>query len=752
MSRYNPNEGSDQTLEAAQQWATRCLVQDGSVFSDLPLWTAANFNLLERTLLDHPLEGPANFYAKLHNQLEQSSPTVKQLAAECLWLLLLFVGRSGYSSTLKRQRVTDLWRLSGTEMPETGLMSDAAMSGIGWPGTAFLTRIHDEFGYLLTLMARWKELTAAEQSSLFLDDDPWPLCTWVTSQRGGERRIFRHMLLHLLRPDSFERICSRQQKRQIFDVFSERMSPQAQQSRPVDPCALDKALLEIRRALEAEFGTAEIDFYNAPLAEIWSPEPVEPPTQLTAVAPQRQFWIEKVLVSGRPDRHDGENALGRSLWSPQRSTSGGDIYSTMRRVREGDVVFHLIDNRAVAGVSTVDGPVDDSFIGLEGTPWSGQAGYRVPLRAYQALEPPLQRASFLETEPFRTQLSQLVTGGTPGLFFNRKLELNQGSYLTEAPHELVAILNAAYEAQSGKSLPYVEGVLSRPPGPTSPDVSLEDLFLEPDEINRVLTLWRAKKNVILQGPPGVGKSFAARRLAYALMQSADHERVDFVQFHQSYSYEDFVEGFRPSGNGFVLRQGKFVEFCQRAARDVARPYVFVIDEINRGNLSKILGELMLLIEPDKRDAKWSMALAYGGEPFHVPANVHLLGLMNTADRSLAVVDYALRRRFAFVNLEPKLHSTKFLSLLSEVGVDEQLATKLLQRIGGLNDAITQDVTNLGPGFAIGHSFFCDGPSQGESAAAWYERVVLTEIVPLLQEYWFDVPTKVEEWEQRLLAD
>src|SRR6185437_16284245 len=161
---------------------------------------------------------------------------------------------------------------------------------------------------------------------------------------------------------------------------------------------------------------------------------------------------------------------------------------------------------------------------------------------------------------------------------------------------------------------------------------------------------------------------------------------------------------RPTETGFKLRTGKFVDFCRRAAADLERPYVFVVDEINRGNLSKILGELMLLIESDKRNSSWEMPLAYGNELFHVPRNVHLLGLMNTADRSLAVVDYALRRRFAFVELGPKLESPKFRPALADVNVSPELAEVIVSRIGELNSEIVNDVENLGPGFAIGHSF------------------------------------------------
>jgi 5-methylcytosine-specific restriction endonuclease McrBC GTP-binding regulatory subunit McrB len=281
--------------------------------------------------------------------------------------------------------------------------------------------------------------------------------------------------------------------------------------------------------------------------------------------------------------------------------------------------------------------------------------------------------------------------------------------------------------------------------------ALDELFMDEEEVHEIMLLWRTKKNVILQGPPGVGKSFAAQRLAFALMGAKDRSRLGFVQFHQSYSYEDFVEGFRPTEKGFELRPGKFVEFCRRAEADPNKPHVFIIDEINRGNLSKILGEQMLLIETDKRDPQWSMPLASGKVPLHVPPNVFLMGLMNTADRSLAVVDYALRRRFAFVDLEPKLESAKFHADLESRGLDAELIEAVVARIASLNKEIITDTTNLGPGFAIGHSFFCAPPADGEEDSGWYDRIIRTEILPLLREYWFDNPDKVKSWEGQLLA-
>ena len=467
-------------------------------------------------------------------------------------------------------------------------------------------------------------------------------------------------------------------------------------------------------------------------------------------------WIEKTLVSGRPDREDGSHALGKALWSPQASKNGGDIYANMRRVEPGDIILHLTDNSGFTGISRAAGRADDAFRGVAGTEWEGPC-YRIELENYVELKPPLPRDQLFKTEPFANELAELVKSGAKGLFFNRKLELNQGAYLTEATPTLLSILNRAYIDAAGVPLPWINAEnsavsddLPSEVAPYSIEDALQSLFFEPAEIESILLLWRAKKNVILQGPPGVGKSFAATKLAFALMGHAARDRVEFVQFHQSYSYEDFVEGFRPNEQGFKLEFGKFVRFCRRAEADPGNTYVFIIDEINRGNLSKILGELMLLIEGDKRGSEWAMKLASGNVPFHVPANVHLMGLMNTADRSLAVVDYALRRRFAFVDLKPKLRSAKFNAHLQKHGISASVIELIVDRVEALNKEIIADSINLGPGFAIGHSFFCGKPMPSEDELAWFRRIIQTEVAPLLREYWYDAEGRANTWEARLV--
>ena len=272
---------------------------------------------------------------------------------------------------------------------------------------------------------------------------------------------------------------------------------------------------------------------------------------------------------------------------------------------------------------------------------------------------------------------------------------------------------------------------------------LSEVYMDRGRYDAIVGLLRAKKNVILQGAPGVGKTFTAKRLAYSMMGVKDASRVMMVQFHQSYSYEDFIEGYRPSGAGFELVKGAFYSFCKKAADDEENEYFFVIDEINRGNLSKIFGELFMLIENDKRGYK--LQLPYSREFFYVPRNVHIIGMMNTADRSLAMLDYALRRRFAFVELSPAFDSDGFRAYRD--GLDDSRFGALVDEVKSLNRAIAED-ESLGEGFCIGHSYFCNMKPETCTDAA-LDSIVEYELIPMLKEYWFDESKKVQDWERRL---
>jgi 5-methylcytosine-specific restriction protein B len=270
---------------------------------------------------------------------------------------------------------------------------------------------------------------------------------------------------------------------------------------------------------------------------------------------------------------------------------------------------------------------------------------------------------------------------------------------------------------------------------------LSEVYMKSEEYETLKGLLLNKKNIILQGAPGVGKTFAAKRLAYSIMGMKDDSRIEFIQFHQNYSYEDFIMGYKPSGDGFELQNGIFYKFCQKAANTPDKPYFFIIDEINRGNMSKIFGELLMLIEKDYRGTK--LTLAYNGLAFSVPKNLYIIGMMNTADRSLAMIDYALRRRFSFFDMEPGFNSDGFKEYMSSF--DNDTLVSLIERVKELNAEITNDPA-LGKGFCIGHSYFC---GQEECSDEWMQSVVEYDILPMLAEYWFDEPAKLQKWQNIL---
>jgi MoxR-like ATPase len=559
MARPTDVHSLTEILDAADRWKTNCLLKDGSVFTEEPLWTLKNIDLLDQYFVQNPLEGKESFIDKLQSQLEPAAPEIKQLAAEMLWILLLF--SSNISGNKKRERVLEIWSWSGKELDEEHPLLAILDYGIGSTGTAYNNKRPWELTFLIQLMQRWKIEGAPRQAALL--SDPWGFGNWVDSLPATGRRQFRHIALYLLFPDSFERISSTGNKEKIVGALSRLLTAFTASDSDSAATTMDRQLLMIRHGLENEFPGQEIDFYYPPARELWKPEP-------------------------EPEIH-----------------------------------------------------VDD--------------------------------------EPMSAPL---------------------------------------------------------PVTPYSIDAALDGIFMEKETFEEILAVLRLKRNAILQGPPGVGKSFIAQRLAYALIQAKDTERVQFIQFHQSYSYEDFVEGFRPTGKGeFQLKPGLFRVFCEKAREDPQNRYVLVIDEINRGNLSKIFGELLLLIEHDKRKPEYALNLAYSGDRFFVPPNLYLIGLMNTADRSLALVDYALRRRFAFVSLRPMFESEKFKSWLGG-RASASLVSAIVTRLTQLNSAIEKD-SALGPGFSIGHSFFCPDVQEKDLDEQWFIRILRTEIEPLINEYWFD---------------
>lgn len=292
-----------------------------------------------------------------------------------------------------------------------------------------------------------------------------------------------------------------------------------------------------------------------------------------------------------------------------------------------------------------------------------------------------------------------------------------------------------------------------PPKKYGKEDFLKEVYINDKEYDKLKNLILDKKNIILQGSAGVGKSYAAKRLAYSIIGEKDNERVKMIQFHQSYSYEDFIMGYRPKNetDGFELKEGVFYKFCKEAEMDENKEnkYFLIIDEINRGNISKIFGELFMLIENDKRGEEYALELVYkDDEKFFVPENLYIIGLMNTADRSLAMLDYALRRRFIFIDIEPAFNKPQFKNDLENKNIDKDLINKIIEKFTKLNETIKSDKT-LGKGYTIGHSYFCNRKNLSKED---YEDIINYEIAPTLKEYWFDNEDKAEKEIKELLNE
>ena len=718
-------------LDAADRWKRQCLLNGGSLFDREDLWITQYFAELRRYFVDRPEKSSSSFEEKLRDQLEPATPQATRLWAEITWLYYLIV--TSVKPVTKLDRIRRVYQWSGAALSEDhwALREDVLGGGMVHPGIGFHAQQWREFSFIVTLMCDWTSRSPRERLTVL--QDPWEFAQWVDAHPNGHGRQFRHALLFLLFPDQFESSMSTAHKRTIVKAFGPKNADLSQVDR-LDRIGLDKALLATRARLQDAHPDREIDFFKEPFRDVLhDPSPPTPDdhadrvddeawyrdrfgaADVWAIAPGEgaRLW-EDFLEHGiaaigwdflgdlgeyatRDDLHSAliKNGAGDNPWNQSLAT-----WEFSRKMKTGDIVLARRGRRGILGWGEVTGNyVHDSdrseYPNTRSVTWH-------PCRPPIELDHPTTTKTLTNFTPYKDLLRDVFA-----------------------------------RIDDPVRLPI------DPPPPFGTADALSELFLEETQLSRILDSISIRKNLILQGPPGVGKTYISRRIAWCLTGYRDAPSIEMVQFHQSYAYEDFVQGWRPTeSGGFTLRNGPFFEFCKRAEERPDVRFVFIIDEINRGNLSRIFGELLMLIEADKRGPEHAIALTYStsGERFSVPANVYILGLMNTADRSLAIVDYALRRRFAFETLIPAYRTAKFREHLLEADVDRRLVDRIQNNLDAANVRIREN-KDLGPGFEIGHSYFVPDTSADEN---WYSTVIETQIAPLLHEYWFDQPEKAQE--------
>jgi 5-methylcytosine-specific restriction protein B len=547
-----PGTEADRVYEAAGEFVRECLQKDSSVFSPgRPIWSQSVVSDLNKRFVQHPDPSKDTFERKFQRQLAGAGPATVQLAAELLYVHLLI------STQLKGPTKIDLisrvlsWSKDSTPIPTS--LQQALHRGLCNAGQSFLQHRPFLLIYLVEFMGHWKGLAPAVVAAALRD--PWAFKIEAFSVPAPTARIQQHALLHLVHPDTFEAIVSENHKRYIVERFGSTVGIS-----PADD--LDRQLLQIRTYLTPTYGPA-FSYYDDKLESEWRPKKAEDEGEadsnaIPAGGAGPTYWVEKTLVAGRNDRQQGLHALGRALWSPQKTEDGRDYYRAMREISPGDVVLHFIDNRRFSGISRVSSAPDTSFIGLSGTDWADRPAIRVELADYTTLEPPIEREEFFHAPDVRPHVQEIVATHK-GLFFNRNLELNQGSYLTEAPVVLVRLLNKLYRQKTGQNLPHIDTpVMQNASIPTKTTNVLDLAWLAeqtlwPEErLAEIIDALRSSsRQVVLAGPPGTSKTWIAQLLARYLTQDQP-DRHRLVQFHPSYSYEAFVEGLRPvADNGLI---------------------------------------------------------------------------------------------------------------------------------------------------------------------------------------------------------
>ena len=790
--------GVEGVYSAAAAWVDRGLRSDDSLFTPgAEIWSRDLLGELQNRFLNRLDEGSRSFLEKLRDQLEGSPAEVYQLMGEVLYVHYLLL-----DSNEQAVRTVLGWSPSPVGIPPdlaSALQFIRINTGVG------RTNIPFQVGTLIESVEQWKNLEPSERDRLL--EDPWAFKEFLFSRRFESQLLVnnqntggleRHLILHLVFPETFE---------PILQNDKQRITRSAEFARFInsDSSDIDRRLQEIRRGLEAQRGS-DFGFYDDDVSSLWR--------NGAASNPWGGFVnrAKEYVAKGNLDSEEVDYKLriGARLGEARNAVlEQSDDWQVLVKRGIGSNLIFSIEQAKLR--DWIDESSDDALLALQALWTRDDSSFSERIRDFCSLLPrsassgPGSRTAVaavllmgLDAEqfpPFRVRVfdpaydqvgyGRAAQGADEAEIYEHALGFLD-RFMEEASRrglELRHRLDAqsvvwAVERNQGEppvddhegaeseehdpDMSSLEGMTHTPVPPVQePEIpySLDDIisdgcFLERGNLEMMLERLRSRKNLILQGPPGTGKTWLARRLAYALIGSRSERQVRPFQFHPNLSYEDFVRGWRPGGDGRLsLVDGPFLQAVEDAGKEPSLDFVVVIEEINRGSPAQIFGEMLTLLEADKRTPQEALALSYPRHPverIHIPPNLYVVGTMNIADRSLALVDFALRRRFAFIDLEPVFGDTWRNWVGEQCGIETAFLADIERRMTSLNETIATD-SLLGSQFRVGHSVVTPSGDQViDDPVSWFVQVVETEIGPLLEEYWFDQAGRADEEKEKLL--
>jgi 5-methylcytosine-specific restriction enzyme B len=706
---------------ALDEYRQKCLVELRSAFlpPDDPhvadVWTSGCASELVDRFIDQPDTSKRTFIEKLRDQLAQSSQQAVQLLVELAWLYVVVSRPQSYAS--KRRLLDDIAAIKEATGP-SGVFDEALHAGLVTTGTSFFTRRPNQLWLLIRFAERWT--TASDESRGLWLADPWAFREMVFALDGVADQTQRHALLHLIHPDSFKDTVSQYQKRDMARLADEGEVGEND----------DRTIAQIRRRLSREFGP-DFTFYSPEVRKLWQPDgevaETIADTDIDATVSDREAWLVRgsggdwvpdwlrrgVCAVDFADSFPFDIKKGASREQLRERaeeagvdvTAGGfnhDLSQLWRFVNQVEVGDYIV---TVEGQNVYLGTVESDARDVMGR------GRKETVRSVEWLnaEKPMPRREI--SDSLRSKMKTLLT-------------LSRISGDTEELERWI----------SKRDEPFIPPI--EPPSVTLPRATPQlgrDLLLPIPWLNEVIDLLREKRQIVLYGPPGTGKTYLAQGLADYFNNHGGTSEL--VQFHPSYTYEDFFEGYRPvpsvgGGVQFEIKPGPFRRIADAARKDSASPFILIIDEINRANLAKVFGELYFLLEYREH----SIALQYSDEEFTLPQNLFVIGTMNTADRSIALVDAAMRRRFYFVELAPNAEPIN--GLLSRWLVAHRMDDLPSRLLTELNRRLSEPEAAIGPSYLM-----ADGVERHDRL----EMIWKHAIIPLLEERFYGTGQSLERF-------